>query len=77
MFASHLSVRKVPAVLLGLSAIFAFSVPLLLTACGGGFFGGAAQGKWTWMGGSNTVPSTCSPASLIQSGVPPALPGRQ
>ncbi len=60
MFASHLSVRKVPAVLLGLSAIFAFSVPLLLTACGGSVSSTPSAAKqWTWMGGSAMGSTYC------------------
>jgi hypothetical protein len=42
--------------LLSLPAIFALSIPLFLTACGGsaGSTPGAAK-PWTWMSGSNTV----------------------
>ncbi len=61
---SHRSSKVLLRALLSLSAIFALSLPLLLTACGGSASStpgsaptptpGAAQGKWTWMGGSST-----------------------
>ena len=54
---SHRSSKVLLRVLLSLSAIFALSIPLLLTACGGSASStpGAAQGKWTWMSGSNAT----------------------
>ena len=56
MFVSHFSAGRWRAALLGLPAIFALSIPLLLTACGGsaGSTSGAAK-QWTWMSGSSTV----------------------
>ncbi len=64
MFASRLSFKKGSAALLGLPVIFALSIPLLLTACGGkasstpGSTSGStptpgAASRWTWMGGNN------------------------
>ena len=56
---SHRLPKVLLRALLSLSAIFALSISLLLTACGGSASStpnavGAAQGKWTWMGGSTT-----------------------
>ncbi len=57
---SHRSPKGLLRALLSLSAIFALSVPLLLTACGGsassapGSTSSSAAKQWTWMGGSNT-----------------------
>jgi N-acetylneuraminic acid mutarotase len=54
---SHRLPKILLRALLSLSAIFALSIPLLLTACGGSASStpGAAQGKWTWMSGSNAT----------------------
>jgi hypothetical protein len=63
---SRSALKKLPATLSALPAIFALSISLFLTACGGSAGSSSGMGstptptpstakEWTWMSGSSTV----------------------